>query len=291
MPIYEQTYREYDGSYRQNFRWWIIIRQELRLLLKSRFFLLTLLVSMLHFILRLMQITAYDVIAQDPNSPLAQVFSNIQDLEVNGMMFYDFLRMQSFIIFLVVLFAGSGMICSDVKNNLMEIYFSKPITWKDYALGKILSLSIIGAVHSVIPAIVLVAMHNMMLPGMDTFKDSIPWFFAIIGYSVVVVAPATLAVLAGSALIRSKNFAAVSVLMVLLANSMLGLTLGGVLREPNYFAVSFPVAINHVGQHFFGDTRLMFPLRYEWTLAYVVVVCLGALLIILRRIKKAEVAQ
>lgn len=291
MPIYEQTYREYDGTYRQRFRWWTIIRQELRVLLKSRFFLLTLLVSMLHFVLRLLQITAYDVIAQDPNSPLAQVFANIQDLEVNALMFYDFLRMQSFVIFLVILFAGSGMICNDVKNNLMEIYFSKPITWKDYALGKILSLGLIGAVHSLIPAVILVLMHNMMLPGMDTVRDSIPWLGAIVGYSFAVVAPTTLAVLAGSAIIRSKNFAAVSVLMVLIANSMLGLTLGGILREPNYFAVSYPLSINRVGQQFFGDTRLIFTLRYEWCAAYVVAVCAIALLLILRRVKQAEVAQ
>lgn len=291
MPIYEHTYREYTGTYWQRFRWWIIIQQEVRLLLKSRFFLLTLLVSLLHFILRLLQITAYDIIAQDPNSDLAMFFANIENLEVNELMFFDYLRMQTFIVFLVILFAGSGMICNDVKNNLMEIYFSKPITWIDYALGKVLGLALIGFTHTLFPATILLIMHNLMLPGVETIKDSAPWMLGIIGYSFSVVLPSTLSVLAASALIKSKNFAAVSMLMILIANSTLGITLGQVLKEPNYIIVSFPMAINRIGQHLFGDARLLFQLRYEWSVLYVVVVCIVMLLIILRRVKKAEIAQ
>lgn len=291
MPIYEQSYREYTGTYWQRFRWWIIIQQEVRLLMKSRFFLLTLLASLLHFILRLMQITAYDIIAQDPNSSLAMFFSNIENLEVNGLMFYDFLRIQSGMVFLVLLFAGSGMICNDVKYNLMEIYFSKPITWKDYALGKVLGLSLIGFVHTLIPALILVIMHNLMLPGMETVRESSPWFFAIIGYSLVYIIPTALVVLASSSLIKSKNFAAVSVLMILIANTALGTTLAEVMRQSNYYMIAFPLTVNRIGQHFFGDTRLEFPLRYEWSLLYVVLVSLLMLVIILRRVKKAEVAQ
>ena len=291
MPIYEQTYREYTGTYKQRFRWWIIIQQEVKLLMKSRFFRLTLLATLLHFILRLMVITIYDIIAQDPNSSLAAFFSNVENLEVNALMFYEFLRVQTFLVFIVLLFAGSGMICNDVKNNLMEIYFSKPITWRDYALGKILGLSLIGFVHSLIPATILLAMHVLMLPRWDTLKDSATWLLASTGYSMIVVLPTALVVLASSALIKSKNFAAVSVLMILIANSTLGLTLGSVLRDENYFIVSLPMAINRVGQHFFNDNNLLFRSHVGWSALYTIVVCGIMLTLILRRIRKAEVAQ
>lgn len=291
MPIYEQTYREYSGTYWQRFRWWIIIQQEVRLLLKSRFFLLTLLATLLHFILRLLIITVYDIIKQDPNSSLAAFFSNIENLEVNALMFYEFLRVQSGLVFIVLLFAGSGMICNDVKNNLMEIYFSKPITWKDYALGKVLGLSLIGFAHTLIPAAILIIMHNLMLPGFDTLKESAPWMLAVVGYSLTVVLPISLVVLASSALIKSKNFAAVSVLMILIANSTLGITLGTALRNENYFIVSFPMAINRVGQHLFDDINLLFQSHWGWSLLYIVTVCALMLMLILRRVRKAEVGQ
>ena len=291
MPIYEQTYREYSGDYRQRFRWAIIVQQELRILIKSKFFLGMLLVTLLHFLLRLMQVTIYDVIAQDPNSPFAMAFANIQELEVNAKMIYDFLSMQSAIVFIVTIFAGAGMICNDVKNNLMEIYFSKPITWRDYALGKILALALIASVHSVIPAAALVIMHNLMLPGFDTIKDSWWWLYAILGYSVVLILPCILGVLASSALVKSKNFASAAVLMLLFANSAMGGTLGGVLRDNNYLAVSFPITLDHLGNHLFHDTNYLFPLHWGWCLAYVAAVCAVCLMIVLKRVRKAEIAQ
>ena len=65
MPIYEQTYREYDGHLRQHMRWRVIIKQELRVLIKSKFFMIMMLAALLHIIARLLQITAYDTLAQD----------------------------------------------------------------------------------------------------------------------------------------------------------------------------------------------------------------------------------
>ena len=250
-----------------------------------------LLATLLHFLARLMQITIYDVIAQDPNSPFAMAFANIQDLEVNGAMMYDFMRIQSPLMFLVIIFSGAGMICNDVKNNLMEIYFSKPITWVDYALGKILALTLVAMAHTAVPAIILVLMHNLMLPGIDTIKESWWWLYAILGFSAALILPCVLAVLASSALIKSKNFASVAVFMLLIANSTMGATLGGVLVNPNYYATSFPMTVNRIGQHLFRDHRLLFQLDWKWCVAYVFIVCVGALLIVLHRVRKAEIAQ
>jgi ABC-type transport system involved in multi-copper enzyme maturation permease subunit len=292
MPIYEQTYREYTGDYRQRFRWLIIIQQELRILIKSKFFLIMALGSMLHFLLRLMQVTIFDIVAQDPNSAFAVPFKGIQELEVNGNMFFEFLRMQAAVVFIVTIFSGAGMICNDIKNNLMEIYFSKPITWLDYALGKILALAFIASVHSLIPALVLVGLHNLMLPSMDTFKDSMGWMVGIFGYSASIIAPCILGVLASSAMIKSKNFASAAILMLLFANSAMGGTLGGVLSNENYLAVSFPIAIDHIGLNLFNINRQIMPnLNWGWCAAYVVAVCVVSLVIILRRIRRAEVAQ
>lgn len=291
MPIYEQTYREYTGTYRTHFRWAIIIQQELRVLIKSKFFLLMAIASLLHFLLRLMQITIFDVIAQDPNSPFAAVFAGVQDLKVNATMFFDYLRMQSTVVFIVTLFAGSGMIGNDIKNNLMEIYFSKPITWRDYALGKILALALIAAVHSMFPALILVLLHNLMLPSVQTLKESGPWLYAIVGYSLAFIFPCILTILAASAIIKSKNFAAVTIFMLLIANSVMGVTLGETLRSVNYYAISFPLSVNHIGEHLFQNRTIQLQLSPWWCAGYVLAVCTISMLIILRRIKRAEVAQ
>jgi len=129
VPIYEQTYRHYEGEVKRRFRWVIVVEQELRVLVKTKVFLLLMMVALLHSILRLLQVVAYDVVIQDPNNPLTPLLRQVQGLVVNERMFFDFIRIQTPIVFIICLYAGSGMICSDFRNNLMEVYFSKPIRW------------------------------------------------------------------------------------------------------------------------------------------------------------------
>ena len=73
MPIYSNTYREYDGRPRRWFRWLVVVEQELKTLAKFRVFKMLYLLAFLHIIVRMLQVVAYDVMAQDPNNPLQAV--------------------------------------------------------------------------------------------------------------------------------------------------------------------------------------------------------------------------
>lgn len=290
MPIYEQTYRHYEGEMKRRFRWAIIAEQELRVLIKTRVFLLLMMVALLHGILRLLQVVAYDVVIQDPNNPLTPLLRQVQGLVVNERMFFDFIRIQTPIVFIVCLYAGSGMICSDFRNNLMEVYFSKPIRWYDYALGKILSLVAVGLSITALPGVFLAILHNMLAPSMDLLKASYWWPAAILAFSLIVVLPCVLGILASSALLSSQNFAAIAVFMVLFANSTLGGILATVLEKRNYLIISFPMALNRIGQHLFRDRRLFFELRWEWSMLFVLLVCVWGAWVIFRSARRAEVA-
>lgn len=290
MPIYRRTYRSFEGQVQRRFRWVVIVVQELRVLVKSRALLLLTLVALLHCILRLLQVVAYDVIVQDPNNPLAPALRQVRGLVVDSTMFFDFLRLQSSLVFIICIVAGSGMICNDFRNNLMEIYFSKPISWLDYAMGKIATLLLIGLVLTAAPALVLVVLHNLLAPGLDTLRASYWWPPAIVLFSLVILLPCVLGVLAFSALLRSQNLASISVFMVLAANSAMGVLLAGLLQNRNYLIVSFPMAMNRVGQRLFGDPRLVFTLGWGWALLFVAAVCLWALWIIFRHVRRAEIA-
>jgi len=290
MPIYPQTYRSFEGHFRRRFRWAVVVKQELKVLVKARVFLLLILAALMHFILRLLQVVAYDVVMQNPNNPLTPLLQQVTILVVNEKTFFDFIRIQSPVVFLICLYAGSGMIANDFNNNLMKIYFSKPLSWRDYALGKILTLVAIGLTLTAVPGVILVILHNFFVPSMDTLRESYWWPAAIVGYSLVIVTPCALSVLASSALLRSQRYASVTVFMLLAANSAMGGLLATLLHDRNYLIVSFPLALNRVGQAFFGDRRLLFDLRWEWSMLFVLVVSLGALRIICRQVRRAEVA-
>lgn len=290
MPIYTKTYRKYDGLPRRHFRWLVVIEQELKTLAKFRVFKILVLIACLHIILRLLQIVAYDVLAQDPNNPLQIVFANLDIAYIGPDTFFSFLYLQTTILFIILLYSGAGMICNDFKNNLMEIYFSKPLTWVDYCLGKILALMFLGLALTAVPGIILVGLHNLLLPGMETLSASWWWPIAITAYSFVIIIPMTLGILACSSLLPSQNYAAITVIMLLAANSSLGVLFASMLRQRDYMAISFPLSMRRVGETIFGDGRILFNLSWHWCLLYVVAVCVIALFIVLRKVRRAEMA-
>lgn len=291
MPIYSKTYRTFEGSPRNRFRWLVVIEQELKTLAKFRVFKLLYLLACIHVVVRLLQIVAYDVIAQDPNSPLQMVFANLDVAEINASTFFSFLYMQTSLVFIIVLYAGSGMICNDVRNNLMEVFFSKPLTWLDYALGKILTLFLLGLSITALPAVLLVALHNLLLPAMATLQASWWWPAAIVAYSVAMVLPMILCILACSALLPSQNYAAITVFMALIANSSLAGLLAGLLRQRDLLALSFPLSIRRLGEVMFQDKRVLFSLEWPWCFGYVAAVSLVALFIILLKVRRQEIAS
>jgi hypothetical protein len=291
VPIYTNTYRQYDGQPRHRFRWLVVVEQELKTLAKFRVFKLLCLAAFLHIIVRLLQIVAYDVLAQDPNNPLQLIFANLDVVEIKASTFFGFLYLQTSVMFIILLYSGAGMICNDVRNNLMEIYFSKPLTWVDYALGKIMTLVLLGLSITALPGVLLVGLHNLLLPGMETLQASWWWPLSIMAYSLLIVIPAALCILACSAQLPSQNYATITIIMALVADSSLAGLLAGLLRQRNFLGVSFPLALRRIGEVLFKDTRVLFTLSWHWCLLFVVAVSLFALFIVLRKVRREEIAQ
>ncbi len=291
MPIYDQTYREYDGKVKSGFRWWTIVEQELRVLAKTRMFIYLILLSSLHIILRILQIVTYDVLMSDPNNPITIALQSVSAIAVNEQMFFDFIRIQSSAVFLLTLFSGAGMICNDFQDNLMEIYFSKPLNWRDYTLGKVGTLILIGLTLTALPGVFFVVLHNALDPGMDTLKETYLYPVSIVLFSLAVVVPSALGVLASSALIKSQRFAGIAIFMILFGNMTLGNMLPELLRNEKYRVLAFPMAINRLGQELFHSRRIMFEeVHWFWPFAFVFAVCSFALLIVCRKVRRAEIA-
>ncbi|HOH41467.1 MAG TPA: hypothetical protein PLZ53_00020 [Candidatus Hydrogenedentes bacterium] len=289
MPIFTQSYRSFEGKPQRHFRWLIVVEQEFKTLTKFKIFKVLYLLAYIHVLIRLLQVVAFDIIAQDPNNPLQALFANLDVAEIRGVTFFSFLYLQTPMVFILTLYAGAGMICNDLRNNLMEVYFSKPLTWRDYAFGKIASLFLLGLSITALPGICLVILHNLLLPGMSTLAASWWWPLAILAYSTALVLPAVFSILAASALMPSQNYAAIIVFMVLIANTSFAGILSGLLRMRNLLALSFPMSVRRLGELLFDEKRILFTTSWQWCLGYVAVVCAIALLIIVIKIRRQEV--
>lgn len=265
--------------------------QELRGLFRSWVFRGLFGIAMLNVLGRVIQILIFDIIAANPDNPAILTLKNADVLVIEGKLFLNFIRSQGPIVFITTILVGSGMICNDVRNNLLEIYFSKPITWRDYVLGKSMALIAVGLLMTAVPVLAMILLHNLFLPGWETLAMSWEWALSGMIFSLAVVVPCALCVLASSALFQSQRFAAIAIFMLLLANSTIGAVIPGILRERDLAILAYPVAVDHIGEHVFEVQRMLVSLHWRYSFVYLTVVCLVALFIVCRKVRRAEIAQ
>jgi hypothetical protein len=291
VPVYDRTYRAFEGEARRRFRWWTVVTQELHVLLRLRPLQWLMLVPLFHVFLRFCQVAVYDAVAGNPNSPLAFAVRSASILSVNGRAFYDFLRIQSLFVFLLLLLAGSGMLCNDVRHNLLEVYFSKPLTWRDYMLGKVGTLVGLGLLLTAVPGVLLVLFHNLLAPGLETLQESWWWPLGIVGHSLAIVLPCALGTLAFSALFWSERWAALAAVALVIADWFAGYIMAEVLSNRFLLLASLPTSITRLGEAML--VRRASPLNLPWqpALVFVLAVCAVSLVVVVQTARRAEAGK
>jgi ABC-2 type transport system permease protein len=154
MPIYDQGYRRYAArAPLRKARFWPITREALRLVLAKRAFLGLLLAAFIPFVVRVVQIY---VVTRFPEAG--------RILPVDGRLFGDFLNQQVGFTILLSIFGASGLIANDLRTGAILAYLSRPLTRRDYVLGKLLvPLSLCLAV-TLVPGLLLYASGLALAP-------------------------------------------------------------------------------------------------------------------------------
>src|SRR5262245_17944986 len=211
MPIYEQGYRRYEarGPLRQ-IRFWPITREALRLVLVKRAFLGLLVVSWLLFLFRAAQIYA---VTRFPEVGRA--------LPVDGRLFGEFLNLQLVFAILLTIFGGAGLVASDLRSGGILVYLSRPLSRRDYVLGKLSVLLALNLSVTLVPGLLLYLIALALDP--DQFaKWELLWIGpAIVVQSLVVSLSVGLVGLAVSALSKSARVAGLSFFALMLGLDMI----------------------------------------------------------------------
>ena len=141
MPIYEQTYRRYEAREPlRKVRFWPITREALRLVLARRWFLGLLAVSWLPFLVRVIHIY---IVTRFPEAGRV--------LPVDGRLFGEYLGQQLILALFVTIFAGAGLIANDLRTGAILVYLSRPLTRRDYVMGKLLVVLILILFITLVP--------------------------------------------------------------------------------------------------------------------------------------------
>ena len=178
------------------------------------------------------------------------------------------------------------MICNDIRYYLVDVYFSKPITWKDYVIGKVGSLFIIGMCFTFVPVFLLLTMHNFFLPSMDNLMQSLEWLWQSFLYSSLIALSFSCVTLAASALVNSPGFAAISIFMITMADTAMAGILATMLRDRSYLILAYGSVLTTIGERIFQTRHGQYDLHWSYSMAMVVLVCGVSLAIISFKIRR-----
>lgn len=280
MPIHDLGYRHWSGQWTSHpYRWWVITRQGIALLSRKKRFMVLMILACIPFIVRGVLIYFTTVVGK--SAPF---------LRIDGKFFADFLSQQMIFTILISIYAGAGSIANDLKANALQIYLSKPITRRDYIIGKLGTIIFFLAMPTLIPALLLFLLAALFDSSLS-FVRQYYWVPAsVFGYSLTIILICSLVMLALSSLSRSSRFAGINFAAAFFFSQILYGILTAIFRSTSVAWVSLGTNLIHVGDLFFGNApRYTSP---QWLSALILLsLAAGCILLIHRRVQAVEVVS
>jgi ABC-2 type transport system permease protein len=281
MPIYEQTYRRYEAREPlRKARFWPITREALRLVLARRWFLALLLVSWGPFLFRVGQIY---FVTKFPDAGRV--------LPVDGRLFGEYLSQQLVMALFVTIFAGAGLVANDLRTGAILVYLSRPLTRRDYVVGKLLGVLLLVLGVTLVPALLLYLIALALAPG-QFFKWDLAWIApAIVLYSSAIALSLSLAVLAVSSLSKSARVAGLGFFGLLMGLEVVHNVLRQAFDRPEAAVLSIMTDLQSIGRALFGIEGRRFLLPWPWATLALVAMALGCLAILRSRVRAVEIVR
>jgi ABC-2 type transport system permease protein len=279
MPIHDVTYRHWSGEWTSHpYRWWVITRQGISLLIRKKRFVALMILSAIPFLVR--TVILY----------LSVVVGQLGFLKIDAKFFEDFLTQQLFFAFVIAIYAGAGLIANDLKGNALQIYLSKPITRKDYVIGKLGVVAVFLSIPTLVPGLLLFVLAVAFHSNLDFLQQNYWVIGSIVMYSLAIILTYGLVVLALSALSKSSRFAGIGFAALFFFSQIVYGILHQILRTTSVAWVSLTQNLIQVGDFFFAA-----PPHYAsptWVSGLIVAgLMAGSAWLIHRRIRAVEVVQ
>ncbi len=291
MSIKEKGYTHWEGELKTDKYPWIpITRMGIRLAFKRKFFkpafFLTLVPAVIYCALIYVSERLEDF------SFLTNDSEALKFLKVDPAYFKNYFTLE-FLLFMMVMIlvlCGAGLISDDLKHNSLQLYFSRPIKKKDYVLGKASVIAFFLLILTMVPGMVFLIL-KIIFSGSFQFLAKYPWLpLSVIGYSLFLTTFFTFLVLSISSINKNRRYVAILIFGLYIFSDILFGIFYGIFHSRYFSLLSIKVNLQQVGAVFFGQTP-----KYDipWIFSFLILsaVCVLASIVLNRRIKGVEVVK
>jgi ABC-type transport system involved in multi-copper enzyme maturation permease subunit len=281
MPIYDQGYRRYVArAPLHRARFWPITREALRLVLAKRAFLGLLAGSFIPFVVRVIQIY---IVTRFPEAGRV--------LPIDGRLFGDFLNQQIGFTLLLSIFGASGLVANDLRTGAILVYLSRPLTQRDYVLGKLGVPMALNLAVTLVPGLLLYAAGLMLAP--DQYLEPELWWLApaIVAHAFAISLVVSLLTLAVSALSKSGRVAGLAFVAFFLGLEMIRGVLQAGFNRREAVLLSVQADLQAIGAALFGTVAQGVDIHWAWPAVVLVVVAIGCLAVLHARVRAVEIVS
>lgn len=288
MPIHTQDYRHWEGTLNPHpyTRWWIITKAELKLLAQRK--IVRLIVAIPPAIYILVHATLIYILNQVPGAEFG--------FDIDNAFFQQFLFRNpgtgppsSFLIALIAIFGGSGLIATDLKNNALALYLSKPISWIDYLIGKCAVIGILLGCLTLVPGLLLFLEH-ILLTDTSFLKENYWIPLSIIAYSAIITFSSSLLMLLFSSLTSNPRYAIIGFCAVWFGSPIIYEILKAITRTSKMALVSIWAHYDILGTVLFAGSQ-NYAVHWVWALLVQIALIALCLFVLHRRIRAVEIIK
>ncbi len=287
--IREKGYTHWDGELvRRRFPWWPITRTGIQLAFKKKAFRFFFAGGFLPAFFALGGL----YVSERLEDFQALVKSNQNLIRIDPGYFKSFLVNPGFlfVIIIVLVFAAAGLVADDLKHSSLQLYFSRPLTKKDYLLGKLSVIAFFVLVLAAVPWLVLIV-FKIIFAGNLKFLAAYPWLpLSILGYAALLAVFFGFYFLLLSASSRNARYVAILVFTTYLFSDVISGILGGIFRTPYMILFSLRGNLMQAGAFLFGRKPPV-AIPVFWSFAVLAAIVVLALVVLDRKIRGVEVIK
>jgi ABC-type transport system involved in multi-copper enzyme maturation permease subunit len=289
MAIAERGYTHWPGSLEAGRRpWRVIAGQAIRLAWRRKFFkplVFGALVPALVF--------AGGIYVSERIEDFKEMLKGAdQFLKINPDYFQAYFG-SSFLLFMMLMImvvSGAGLIADDLRHNALSLYFSRPLRKRDYIGGKFSALAFFLLILTLAPGILFLFL-KLIFSGSFKFLADYPWLpFSFIGWSVFISSFFSLFTLLLSSLGRNRRYAAILMLAVYFLSDVFFGIFFGIFHEPSFILLSVQMNLRQASAALLGAKP-----RFDVPGIYSILILSGfmvaAVLVLRQKIRGAEVIR
>jgi len=205
---------------------------------------------------------------------------------------YLFLAQWPFVLLACVLL-GSGLIAEDKRANALELYLSRPVTVRQYLLGKLATIATFIAAVTLVPTLILI-LEQIGLSWGDFGEMGrlvVMLLRAIAACAIWIAVPSLLIVAASSLTEKARNAAILFMAVVVMLEFVASNILIEIFRNDSYHLLQIGWNIRQLGAWILGNTSedILTTVPLWQSAAVLALWCAACVRIMTARVKPVEV--